>query len=221
MFPTQVHFSMEKLPFFVPKEPPVLTINRCCSLVGFPWCSYVFLISAILQGADYSKIPRKLLEVLQDYIASSTTWRLSCHQPLGSSVGRWVGCGCLGLWGGRRLSDRTEISVQDSKIVPSCPVPQFLLVTYLYSDGWLSIIITFPSIFYPFSTKHQSCSPDTPAPVRKSTNFRRAGRRGDDARLLGRGEEGDDEGDQGMEMAVDVSEAWHINFSPCPCGCDM
>ena len=135
MFPTKTHFLLEKLPFFVPKEPPVLTINRCCSWMGFPWCSYVFLISAILQGADYSKIPRKLLEVLQDYIASSTTWRLSCHQPLGSSVGRWVGCGCLGLWGGRRLSDRTEITVQDSRIVPSCPVPQFLLVTYLHSDG--------------------------------------------------------------------------------------
>lgn len=95
------------LPFPAP-EPFTVRVTS-------PMCEVFFITSA-----DYSKIPRKLLEVLQDYIASSTTWRLSCHQ--------------------------------------------------------------------------------------KSTNFRRAGRRGDDARLLGRGEEGDDEGDQGMEMAVDVSE---------------
>ena len=54
-------------------------------------------------------------------------------------------------------------------------------------------------------------SQDTPGPwplaLRKSTNFRRAGRRGDDLRGSGRGEDGDDT-DQGMEIAVDVSEAW-------------
>lgn len=42
----KTNFLLEKLPFVVPKEPPVLTINRCCSWVGFPWFSYVVLISA-------------------------------------------------------------------------------------------------------------------------------------------------------------------------------
>eukprot|EP00440_Ansanella_granifera_P042522 gb/GFBE01046095.1/.p1 GENE.gb/GFBE01046095.1/~~gb/GFBE01046095.1/.p1 ORF type:complete len:506 (+),score=111.03 gb/GFBE01046095.1/:1-1518(+) len=43
--------------------------------VTSPICE-VFYISA----ADYSKIPRKLLDTLQEYVASSTVWRLGCHQ---------------------------------------------------------------------------------------------------------------------------------------------
>mmetsp|Transcript_9546 Transcript_9546/g.16431 ORF Transcript_9546/g.16431 Transcript_9546/m.16431 type:complete len:493 (+) Transcript_9546:73-1551(+) len=94
------------LPFPAP-EPFTVRVTS-------PMCEVFFITSN-----DYSKIPRKLLEVLQDYIASSTTWRLSCHQ--------------------------------------------------------------------------------------KSTNFRRAGRRGDDTRTLG-GEDSGEDAEHGMEMAVDVSE---------------
>ncbi|CAE7939843.1 unnamed protein product, partial [Symbiodinium necroappetens] len=33
-----------------------------------------------MSSADFPKIPRKLLDILNEYVASSTTWRLGCHQ---------------------------------------------------------------------------------------------------------------------------------------------
>lgn len=38
----------------------------------------VFFLSA----ADFPKIPRKLLDTVQEYIAAATTWRLGCHQRI-------------------------------------------------------------------------------------------------------------------------------------------
>lgn len=55
------------LPFPAP-EPFTVRVTS-------PMCEVFFITSA-----DYAKIPRKLLDVMQDYVASSTTWRLSCHQ---------------------------------------------------------------------------------------------------------------------------------------------
>mmetsp|Transcript_44929 Transcript_44929/g.104755 ORF Transcript_44929/g.104755 Transcript_44929/m.104755 type:complete len:500 (-) Transcript_44929:356-1855(-) len=55
------------LPFPAP-EPFTVRVTS-------PMCEVFYMSSA-----DFPKIPRKLLDVLQEYIASSTTWRLSCHQ---------------------------------------------------------------------------------------------------------------------------------------------
>ncbi|CAK9024145.1 Cyclic nucleotide-binding domain-containing protein [Durusdinium trenchii] len=55
------------LPFHAP-EPFTVRVTS-------PMCE-VFLITS----ADFPKIPRKLLDVVQDYVAAATTWRLSCHQ---------------------------------------------------------------------------------------------------------------------------------------------
>jgi len=43
--------------------------------VTSPTCEVFYLT-----GSDYSRIPRKLLDTLQEYVATSTTWRLGCHQ---------------------------------------------------------------------------------------------------------------------------------------------
>jgi len=43
--------------------------------VTSPTCEVFYLA-----GADFPKIPRKLLDTLQEYLAASTTWRLGCHQ---------------------------------------------------------------------------------------------------------------------------------------------
>eukprot|EP00930_Biecheleria_cincta_P032656 TRINITY_DN22648_c0_g1_i1.p1 TRINITY_DN22648_c0_g1~~TRINITY_DN22648_c0_g1_i1.p1 ORF type:complete len:465 (+),score=88.86 TRINITY_DN22648_c0_g1_i1:111-1505(+) len=35
-----------------------------------------------LPAADFSRVPRRLLDTVQEYIAAATTWRLSCHQRI-------------------------------------------------------------------------------------------------------------------------------------------
>ncbi|CAJ1451179.1 unnamed protein product [Effrenium voratum] len=55
------------LPFPAP-EPFTVRVTS-------PICEVFFITSA-----DFAKLPRKLLDVVQEYVASSTTWRLSCHQ---------------------------------------------------------------------------------------------------------------------------------------------
>jgi len=35
-----------------------------------------------LPAADFSRVPRRLLDNVQEYIAAATTWRLSCHQRI-------------------------------------------------------------------------------------------------------------------------------------------
>ena len=55
------------LPFPAPEPFTVRVATASCE---------VFYIAAV----DFPKMPRKLLDVVQDYVALSTTWRLSCHQ---------------------------------------------------------------------------------------------------------------------------------------------
>ncbi|CAE7944530.1 unnamed protein product [Symbiodinium sp. KB8] len=55
------------LPFPAP-EPFTVRVTS-------PMCEVFFMSSA-----DFPKIPRKLLDILNEYVASSTTWRLGCHQ---------------------------------------------------------------------------------------------------------------------------------------------
>ena len=55
------------LPFPAP-EPFTVRVTS-------PTCEVFFMTSV-----DFPKIPRKLLDVLNEYVASSTTWRLGCHQ---------------------------------------------------------------------------------------------------------------------------------------------
>lgn len=71
----------------------------------FPWWTLKHINACGYRGADYAKIPRKLLDVMQDYVASSTTWRLSCHQLpgvvfffLGGVSGRWKWICCVNLY---------------------------------------------------------------------------------------------------------------------------
>lgn len=57
------------LPLQMP-EPFTVTVTSATCEVFF------------LPAADFPKVPRKLLDTVQEYIAAATTWRLSCHQRI-------------------------------------------------------------------------------------------------------------------------------------------
>lgn len=57
------------LPLPMPEPFTVTVTSTMCEVLFLP-------------AADFSRVPRRLLDTVQEYIAAATTWRLSCHQRI-------------------------------------------------------------------------------------------------------------------------------------------